>query len=60
MDIYVYEYTVVVFRHTRRGCQISLYMVVNHHVYTGCWELNSGALEEASAPNHLSSPPLNK
>jgi hypothetical protein len=44
--IYVYEYTVVVFRHTRRrhldpiidGCEPPC----------GCWELNSGPLEEQS------------
>ena len=30
--IIVYKYTVAVFRHTRRGCQISLQMVVSHHV----------------------------
>jgi hypothetical protein len=29
---YVYEYTVAVFRHTRRGHQIPLQMVVSHHV----------------------------
>jgi hypothetical protein len=32
---YLYEYTVAVFRHTRRGCQISLLMVVSHHVVAG-------------------------
>jgi hypothetical protein len=32
--------------YTRRGCQISLYMVMSHHVTT--WELNSGPLEEQS------------
>jgi hypothetical protein len=26
------KYTVAVFRHTRRGRQISLWMVVSHHV----------------------------
>jgi hypothetical protein len=29
------KYTVAVFRHTRRGCQISLRMVVSHHVVAG-------------------------
>jgi hypothetical protein len=29
---YLYEYTVAVFRHTRRGHQVPLQMVVNHHV----------------------------
>ena len=34
---YLYEYTVAVFRHTRKGCQISLQMVVSHHVVAGNW-----------------------
>jgi hypothetical protein len=29
------KYTVAVFRHTRRECQISLWMVVSHHVVAG-------------------------
>jgi hypothetical protein len=29
------KYTVAVFRHTRRGCPISLQMVMNHHVVAG-------------------------
>jgi hypothetical protein len=33
--LYVCEYTVAVFRHTRRGHQISLQMVVSHHVVAG-------------------------
>jgi hypothetical protein len=32
---YVYKYTVAVFRHTRRGRQIPLQMVVSHHVVAG-------------------------
>ena len=28
---YVYEYTLAVFRHTRRGHRITLQMVVSHH-----------------------------
>jgi hypothetical protein len=32
---YVYKYSVAVFRHTRRGRQILLQMVVSYHVY-GC------------------------
>jgi uncharacterized membrane protein YwaF len=32
---YVYEYTIAVFRPTRRGHQISLQMVVSHHVVAG-------------------------
>jgi hypothetical protein len=34
---HLYEYTVAVFRHTRRGHLIPLQMVVNHHVVTGNW-----------------------
>jgi hypothetical protein len=32
---YLYEYTVAVFRHTRRGSQISLQMVLSHHLVAG-------------------------
>jgi hypothetical protein len=32
---YVYEYTVAVVGHTRRGHQIPLLMVVSHHVVAG-------------------------
>jgi hypothetical protein len=38
LKIYLFiicEYTVAVFRHPRRGCQISLWMVVSHHVVAG-------------------------
>jgi hypothetical protein len=31
----IYKHTVAVFRHTRRGHQISLQMVVSHHVVAG-------------------------
>jgi hypothetical protein len=31
----VYEYTVSIFMHTRKGRQISLQMVVSHHVVAG-------------------------
>jgi hypothetical protein len=31
----IYKYTVAVFRHTRRGHQISSQMVVSHHVVAG-------------------------
>jgi hypothetical protein len=33
--IIIYKYTVGVFRHTRRECQISIQMVVSHHVVAG-------------------------
>ena len=32
---YVYEYTIALFRHTRRGHRILLQMVVSHHVVAG-------------------------
>jgi hypothetical protein len=40
LKIYLFiicKYTVAVFRHTRRGHQISLRMVVSHHVVPGIW-----------------------
>jgi hypothetical protein len=33
--IYVYEHTVAVFRHTRRGHWIPLQMALSHHVGAG-------------------------
>ena len=39
-------YTVVVFRHTRRGHPIPLHDGCESSC--GCWELNSGPLEEQS------------
>jgi hypothetical protein len=33
--IIIHKYTVAVFRHTRRGHQISLWVVVRHHVVAG-------------------------
>uniref|UniRef100_A0A0A6YWJ0 G protein subunit alpha transducin 1 n=1 Tax=Mus musculus TaxID=10090 RepID=A0A0A6YWJ0_MOUSE len=44
--IIICNYTVAVFRHTRRGSQILLQMVVSHHVVAGI--LNSGPSEEQS------------
>jgi hypothetical protein len=43
---YVYEYTVAVFRDTRRGHQIPI--TDGCEPPCGCWELNSGPLEEQS------------
>jgi hypothetical protein len=40
LKIYLFiicEYTVAVFRHSRRGSQILLQMVVSHHVVAGIW-----------------------
>ena len=33
--LFLFKYTVAVFRHTRRGHQIPLHMVVSHHVVAG-------------------------
>ena len=35
LKIYLYDDSVAVFRLSRRGCQISLQMVVSHHVVAG-------------------------
>ena len=45
--ITIHKYIVADFRRTRRGRQISLLVVVSHHV-CGCWDLNSGPTEEQS------------
>jgi hypothetical protein len=38
LSVYLlYEYTVAVFRHTRREHQISLQMVVNHYMVAEIW-----------------------
>ena len=46
---YVWEYTIAVFRHTRRGHQISLQMVLSHHWLLGIQLQTSGGA--VSAPN---------
>ena len=50
-------YTVAVFRHSRRGCQISFF-----EPPCGCWDLNSGPLEEQSVflPTEPSHQPCRK
>jgi hypothetical protein len=36
LDLFIIcKYTVAIFRHSRRGSQISLWMVVSHHVVAG-------------------------
>jgi hypothetical protein len=43
LKIYLFiicKYTVAVFRHSRRGSQILLQMVVSHHVVAGIWTLD--------------------
>jgi hypothetical protein len=59
LKIYLLLYvsdTVAVFRHTRRGHQISLQMVVSHHVVAGIWtqDLRKSRTSEEwlSALNH--------
>jgi hypothetical protein len=61
LKIYLFiicKYTVAVFRHTRRGCQISLQMVVSHHVVAGIWTQDLWKSSQCSYPlSHLTSPP---
>jgi hypothetical protein len=47
---FICKYTVAVFRHSRRGSQILLRMVVSHHVVAGIWtpDLRKSSLEEQS------------
>jgi hypothetical protein len=48
------KYTVAVFRHTRRGRQISLWVVVSHHVVAGIWTLDLQKSSLSSYPlSHL-------
>jgi hypothetical protein len=51
------KYSVAVFRHTRRGHQISSWMVVSHHVVAGIWTQDLWKSSQCSYPlSHLSSP----
>ena len=43
---YVYEYTITLLRHTRRGHQVPF--TDGCEPPHGCWDLNSGSLEEQS------------
>jgi hypothetical protein len=60
LKIYLFiicKYTVAVFRHTRRGHQISV--TGGCEPPCDCWDLNFGPLEEQSGaltPSHLTSP----
>jgi hypothetical protein len=55
----IHKYTVAVFRHTRRGRQISLWVVVSHHVVTGIWTHDLQKSSQCSYPlSHLTSPYL--
>ena len=51
------KYTVAVFRHSRRGNQILLHMVVSHHVVAGIWTSDLRRAVRCSYPlSHLTSP----
>jgi hypothetical protein len=57
--IIICKYTVAVFRHSRRGRQILLQMVVSHHVVAGIWTLDlwkSSRVLLPTEPSHQ--PPL--
>ena len=51
------KYIVAVFRHTRRGHQISFWVVVSHRVVAGIWTYDLWKSSQCSWPlSHLSSP----
>ena len=51
----IYKYTI--FRHSRKGSQILLQMVVNHHMVAGIWTHDSRKHSRCSYPlSHLTSP----
>ena len=55
--IIICKYTLAVFRHTRRGRQIPLQMVVSHHVVAGIGTQDLWKNTQCSYPlSHLSSP----
>jgi hypothetical protein len=55
--IIIHKYTVADFRCTRRGCQISLGVVVSHHVVAGIWTPDLWKSSQCSYPlSHLTSP----
>jgi hypothetical protein len=55
--ILIHKYTVAVFRRTRRGYQISLRVVVSHHVVAGIWTQDLRKSSQCSYPlSHLTSP----
>jgi hypothetical protein len=55
----IFEYTVTVFTHTRRGHQIPLQMVVSHHVVTANWTQDLWKnIQCNSLLSHLSSPSM--
>jgi hypothetical protein len=56
--ITICKYTVAVFRHTRRGSQILLRMVVSHHVVAGIWTLDLRKSSRVLLPTEPSHQPL--
>ena len=55
--MHTHTHTVAVFWHTRRGSQISLQMVVSHHVIAGIWTQDLWKSSHCSYPlSHLTSP----
>jgi hypothetical protein len=52
------KYTVAVFTHSRRGSQISLRMVVSHHVVAGIWTLDLWKSSRVLLPTEPSHQPL--
>jgi hypothetical protein len=52
------KYTVVVFRYTRRGHQISLRVVVSHHVVAGIWTSDLRKSSRVPLPTEPSHQPL--
>ena len=55
--IIYYKYTVAVFRHNKRGRQISLQVVVSHHVVAGIWTQDLQKSSQCSYTlSHLASP----
>jgi hypothetical protein len=61
LKIYLFiicKYTVAVFRHTRRGSQILLRMVVSHHVVAGIWTLDLRKSSQVLLPTEPSHQPV--
>ena len=60
LNIYLFiicKYTVAVFRHTRRGSQIWLWMPVSHHVVAGIWTQDLWkSIQWSYLLSHLTSP----
>ena len=55
--IIIHKYTVAVFRRTKRGRQISLRVVLSHHVIAGIWTQDLRKSSHCSYPlSHLASP----